>query len=96
MTAGTYRITARLAWSAAANYLIQFSLFDSSDNQLGPTVEQIQPTSGSSNTSDAAFDMIYDAASTINVKIRTLSTTTALSGEFIRGDLNTQFIIQKI
>jgi hypothetical protein len=96
LTAGTYRITARIAWSAATNYLIQFSLFDSSNNQLGPTVEQIQPTSGSSNTSDPTFDMIYDAASTIDVKIRTLSTTTALSGEFIRGDLNTQFIIQKI
>jgi hypothetical protein len=96
LTAGTYRITARLAWSAAASYLIQFSLFDSANNQLGPTVEQIQPTSGSSNTSDATFDMIYDTASQIDVKIRTLSTTTALSGEFIRGDLNTQFIIQKI
>jgi hypothetical protein len=96
LTAGTYRITARLAWSAAANYLIQFSLFDSSNNQIGPTVEQTQPTSGSSNTSDATFDMIYDAASTIDVKIRTLSTTTALSGEYIRGDLNTQFIIHKL
>ena len=96
LTAGTYRITARLAWSMAANYLVQFSLFDSSNNQLGPTVEQIQPTSGSPNTSDSTFEMIYDAASTIDVKIRTLSTTTALSGEYIRGDLNTQLIIQKI
>ena len=96
MTAGTYRITARLAWSAAASYLIQFSLFDSSNNQLGPTVEQTQPTSGSSNTSDATFDMIYDTGSTIDVKIRTSSSTTALSGEFIRGDLNTQLIIQKL
>jgi collagen type VII alpha len=96
LTAGTYRITARLAWSADANYLIQFSLFDSVNNQLGPTVEQIQPTSGVSNTSSGDFDMIYDTASTIDVKIRTLSTTTAQSVEYIRGDLNTQFIIQKI
>ena len=96
LSAGTYRITARLAWSAAANYLIQFSLFDSANNQLGQTVEQIQPTSGSYNTSDPTFEMIYDTASQIDVKIRTTSATTALSGEFIRGDLNTQFIIQKI
>ena len=96
MTAGTYRITARLAWSMAANYLVQFSLFDSTNTQLGPTTELIQPTSGSPNTSDATFDMIYDAASQIDVKIRTTSATTALSGEYIRGDLNTQFIIQKI
>jgi hypothetical protein len=96
LTAGTYRITARLAWTAGATYLIQYSLFDSSNNQLGPTVEQIQPTSGSNNVSSGDFDMIYDTASTIDVKIRTLSTTNALSGEFIRGDLNTQFIIQKI
>jgi hypothetical protein len=96
LTAGTYRITARLAWSMAANYLLQFSLFDSSNNQLGPTVEQIQPTSGSYNVSSGDFEMIYDASSTINVKIRTLSTTTAQPGEFIRGDLNTQFIIHKL
>jgi hypothetical protein len=96
LSAGTYRITARLAWSAAANYLIQFSLFDSANNQLGQTVEQIQPTSAQPNTSDPTFEMIYDTASQIDVKIRTTSATTALSGEFIRGDLNTQFIIQKI
>jgi hypothetical protein len=96
LTPGTYRITARLSWSAAANYLIQFSLFDSSNNQLGQTVEQIQPTSGSYNTSDPTFEMIYDTASQIDVKIRTLSTTTALSGEYIRGDLNTQLIIHKL
>jgi hypothetical protein len=96
LTPGTYRITARLSWSMAANYLLQFSLFDSSNNQLGPTVEQIQATSGSYNTSDSTLDMIYDTASTIDVKIRTLSSTTALSGEYIRGDLNTQFIIQKL
>jgi hypothetical protein len=96
LTAGTYRITARLAWSAGATYLIQYSLFDSSNNQLGPTVEQIQPTSGSNNVSSGDFDMIYDTASTINVKIRTLSATNALTGEYIRGDLNTQLIIHKL
>jgi hypothetical protein len=63
---------------------------------LGPTVEQIQPTSGSYNTGDSTLDMIYDTASTIDVKIRMLSTTTALSGEYIRGDLNTQLIIHKL
>jgi hypothetical protein len=96
LSPGTYRITARLAWSMAANYLIQFSLFDSSNNQIGQTVEQIQATSGGYNTSDPSLDMIYDTGSTVNVKIRTLSTTSALSGEYIRGDLNTQFIIHKL
>jgi hypothetical protein len=96
LTAGTYRITARLAWSAGGTYLIQYSCFDSSNNQLGPTVEQIQPTSGSNNVSSGDLDFIYTTGTTIDVKIRTLSTTTALSGEYIRGDLNTQLIIQKI
>jgi hypothetical protein len=96
LTAGTYRITARLAWSAAANYLLQFSLYDSANTQLGQTVEQIQPTSGSYNTSDGTFDTIYTTAASVQVKIRTTSTTSAQIGEYVRGDLNTQFIIQKI
>ena len=96
LTAGTYRITARLAWSAGGTYLIQYSCYDSSNNQLGPTVEQIQPTSGSNNVSSGDLDFIYTTGATIDVKIRTNSSTSALSGEYIRGDLNTQFIIQKI
>ena len=95
LTAGTYRITARLAWSAAATYILQYSLYDSSNNQLGPTVEQIQPT-GNANISSGDLDMIYTTGTSIDVKIRTNGSTTALSGEYIRGDLNTQFIIQKI
>ena len=96
LTSGTYRITARLSWSAGATYLIQYSCFDSSNNQLGPTVEQIQPTSGSNNVSSGDLDFIYVASTTIDVKIRTTSSTNALNGEYIRGDLNTQFIIQQI
>jgi len=42
------------------------------------------------------LDMIYTTGTSIDVKIRTNGSTTALSGEYIRGDLNTQFIIQKI
>jgi hypothetical protein len=93
---GVYRITAQLAWSAGAGYLIQFSCYDSSNNQLGPTVEQIQPTSGSNNVSSGDLDFIYNVTSQIDVKIRTSGTTNALSGEYIRSDLNTTFIIQQI
>ena len=97
LTAGkVYRITARLAWSAAATYLFQFSCYDSANTQLGPTVEIIQPTNASNNTSDGTLDFIYVPASNTTVKIRTTANTTALSGEYIRGDLNTQFIIQQI
>jgi hypothetical protein len=92
---GVYRISAQLAWSAAATYIIQFSCYDSSNNQLGPTVEQIQPTSNA-NVSSGDLDFIYTVTSTIDVKIRTNNNTTALSGEYIRTDLNTQMIIQQI
>jgi hypothetical protein len=39
-----YRITSRLAWSAAAAYLLQYSCYDSSNSQIGPTVEIVQST----------------------------------------------------
>ena len=93
---GVYRISAQLAWSAGATYLIQYSCYDSSNNQLGPNVEQIQPTSGSNNVSSGDLDFIYSTSSSIDVKIRTSSSTNALSGEYIRADLNTTFIIQQI
>jgi hypothetical protein len=92
---GVYRISAQLAWSAAATYIIQFSCYDSSNNQLGPVVEQIQPTSNA-NVSSGHLDFIYTVSSTMDVKIRTTGSTTALSGEYIRTDLNTQMIIQQI
>ena len=91
-----YRITARLAWSAAAAYLFQFSCYDSSNSQIGPTVEIVQSTNGTNNISDGTLDFIYAPVSNITIKIRTTNNTSALSGEFIRGDLNTQLIIQQI
>jgi hypothetical protein len=93
---GVYRISAQLAWSAGGTYLIQYSCYDSSNNQLGPAVEQIQPTSGSNNVSSGDLDFIYTTSTTIDVKIRTTSSTNALTGEYIRTDLNTQMIIQQI
>ena len=91
-----YRVTSRLAWSAAAAYNFQFSCYDSSNSQIGPTVEIIQSTNGTNNISDGTLDFIYAPASNTDIKIRTTSATTALSGETIRADLNTQFIIQQI
>ena len=91
-----YRITARLAWSAAASYLLQFSCYNSSNSQLGPTVEIVQSTNGSNNISDGTLDFIYAPGSNVDIKIRTTNSTSALSGEFVRGDLNTQLIIQQI
>jgi hypothetical protein len=91
-----YRITSRLAWSAAAAYNFQFSCYDSSNSQIGPTVEIIQSTNGTNNISDGTLDFIYAPGSNTDIKIRTTNNTSALSGEFIRGDLNTQIIIQQI
>lgn len=91
-----YRITARLAWSAAGVYLLQFSCYDSSNSQLGPTIEIVQSTNSSNNISDGTLDFIYAPGSNVDIKIRTTNNTSALSGEFIRGDLNTQLIIQQI
>ena len=100
LTRGVYRVTARIAWSAASPYLIQYACYDSSNTQLSQTVEQIQPTSGSNNVSSGDLDFIlYTPTYTggnMDIKIRTTSSTTALSGEYIRGDLNTQLIIQQI
>jgi hypothetical protein len=91
-----YRITARLAWSAAAPYLLQYSCYTSADTQIGPTVEIVQSTNTSNNISDGTLDFIYTPGSNTDIKIRTTNNTSALSGEFIRGDLNTQLIIQQI
>jgi hypothetical protein len=91
-----YRITARLAWSAAAPYLLQYSCYTSADTQIGPTVEIVQSTNTSNNISDGTLDFIYAPGSNTDIKIRTTNNTSALSGEFIRGDLNTQLIIQQI
>jgi hypothetical protein len=91
-----YRITARLAWSAAAPYLLQYSCYTSADTQIGPTVEIVQSTNTSNNISDGTLDFIYAPGSNTDIKIRTTNNTSALTGEFIRGDLNTQLIIQQI
>jgi hypothetical protein len=91
-----YRITARLAWSAAAAYLLQYSCYTSGDIQIGPTVEIVQSTNPSNNISDGTLEFIYAPSTNTDIKIRTTGATSALSGEFIRGDLNTQFIIQQI
>lgn len=91
-----YRITARLAWGAAATYLFQFSCYNSSNTILGPTVEIVQSTNGTNNISDGTLDFIYAPVSNVDIKIRTTGNATALSGEYIRGDLNTQLIIQQI
>jgi hypothetical protein len=91
-----YRITSRLAWTAAASYLFQYSCFDSANTQVGPTVEIVQSTNGSNNISDGTLDFIYAPGGNIDIKIRMTPATSALSGEYIRSDLNTQLIIQQI
>jgi len=91
-----YRITARLAWAAGAAYLFQFACYNSSNVILGPTVEIVQSTNGTNNISDGTLDFIYAPGSNVDIKIRTTANTTALTGEYIRGDLNTQLIIQQI
>jgi hypothetical protein len=96
LSPGTYRISSKLAWSAAATYLFQWSCYTNSNSQLGPTVEQIQSTNSSNNLSPGDLDFIYTANSLVEIKIRTNSSTNALSGEYIRFDLNTSLIIQQI
>lgn len=91
-----YRITSRVAWSALGSYTFEISCYDSASNQLGPIAQQLAPGNGSFNSSDGTLDFIYAPASNISVQIKTTSNTTALSGESIRGDLNTQLIIQQI
>jgi hypothetical protein len=91
-----YRITSRVAWSALGSYTFEISCYDSASNQLGPIAQQLAPGNGSFNSSDGTLDFIYAPASNISVQIKTTSNTTALSGESVRGDLNTQLIIQQI
>jgi lipoprotein-anchoring transpeptidase ErfK/SrfK len=91
-----YRVTARLAWGAAAAYNLQFSCFTSANTQIGPTTEIIQASNGTSNISDGTLEFIYAPGSNTDIKIRCTNNNTALSGETVRADLNTQFIIQQI
>lgn len=91
-----YRVTARLAWSAAATYLLQYSCYTSANTQIGPTVEIVQSPNASNNISDGTLEFIYAPATNTDIKIRTTANNTALSGEQVRADLNTQFIIQQI
>jgi hypothetical protein len=91
-----YRVTARLAWAAASAYNLQYSCYTSANTQIGPTVEMIQSTNSTNNISDGTLEFIYAPVSNTDIKIRTTANNTALSGEQIRYDLNTQFIIQQI
>jgi len=91
-----YRITARLAWGAAATYNLQFSCYTSANTQIGPTTEVVQASNATSNISDGTCEFIYAPGSNTDIKIRCTSNNTALSGETVRADLNTQFIIQQI
>jgi hypothetical protein len=93
---GVYRISSQIAWSAGNYYLIQFSCYTSANAQIGPTVEIVQSTNTSNNISSGHLDFIYSFGSQTDIKIRTSGTTNALSGENIRADLNTSFIIQQI
>jgi hypothetical protein len=94
----TYRITARLAWSAAGLYTLKFGVYNQSTSGFtGPTVEMIQSPNGTFNVSDTTLEHIFNVgASDVNISIRTTSDTNAQTGEAIRGDLNTQLIIQQI
>ncbi len=94
----TYRITARLAWSAAGIYTLKFRLYNQTTSAFtGPTVELIQSPNGTYNVSDNTLETIYAVGgSDVDISIRTTSDTNALTGEYIRGDLNTQLIIQQI
>lgn len=91
-----YRVTARLAWSAAATYNLQFSCYTSANTKIGPDVEIVQSSNGTNNISDGTLEFIYAPGSNTDIKIRCTANNTALSGEQIRFDLNTQFIIQQI
>jgi hypothetical protein len=94
----TYRITSRLAWAAAAVYTLQFRIYNQTTSAFtGPTAEIIQSTNGTNNISDSTLEHIFAVgASDVDISIRTTSATNALTGEYIRGDLNTQLIIQQI
>lgn len=93
----TYRITARVAWSAAGLYVLKFRIYNQTTGFFtGPTVEMIQSPNGTYNVSDNTLEMIFNVGSSdTDISIRTTSDTNALTGEYVRGDLNTQLIIQQ-
>ena len=91
-----YKITSNVSWDAAANYLFQFGLYDSSNNLLSGIVEMKQPTDTNYDISSYSLDFIYAPVSDINVKIRTTNNTNALTGEAIRYDIQTNFSIHQI
>jgi hypothetical protein len=92
---GTYRITAKLAWEMAASYVIPYSVFSSTNTQLGPTTEILSNNNSTNNYSPGDLDFIYSTSTSIGVKIRIMNTS-AGTGEKVRFDLNTSFMIQQI
>jgi len=92
----TYRITAGLAWSAAATYNLEYGLYNGSNVLLSPLVQMVQSPNATFNISPYTLDFIYTPSTNINVKIRTNGNTTALTGEAIRFDIGTFFSIQQI
>jgi hypothetical protein len=94
----TYRITARVAWAAAGLYVLQHRVYNQTTSGFtGPTAEMVQAPNGTYNISDGTLEHIFNVgASDVDISIRTTSATNALTGEYIRGDLNTQLIIQQI
>jgi hypothetical protein len=87
-----------VAWSAAAVYTFQIRIYNQTTSSfVGPTTEMIQSTNGTNNFSNGTLDYIFAVGgSDTDITIRTTSDTNALTGEYIRGDLNTQLIIQQI
>jgi hypothetical protein len=79
----------------ASSYVIPYSCFSSTNTQLGPTAEILSENNGTNNYSPGDLDFIYTTATQVGVKIR-IATTSASTGEKIRFDLNTSFIIQQI
>ena len=92
---GTYRISAKLAWEMAGSYVISYNCFSDTNTALGPTTEILSNNNGTNNYSPGDLDFIYTTSTSIGVKIR-IATTSAATGEKIRFDLNTSFMIQQI
>jgi hypothetical protein len=88
----TYRITAGIQWNALASYLYTYGVYTNANVQLSGLWENFPPASTATNLGPNQVDFIYTPPTTTTVKIRTGSTTTAQSGESVRGDLGATYL----
>lgn len=94
----TYRITAQLGWQSTGGYPFGFRLVESvSQTQVGPAVAETLSTNlNVANPPAPVLDFLITPTVTTTYQLRTTSSTTAGSNEYIRSDVGTFMTIVSV